>query len=296
MRAFRAVATCGSFAGAARSQAYSTAWASRLVSQLEAHLGVQLLVRTTRRLSLTEAGRLYLERCIQLLDDLDETERSLLDLQSAPRGRLRVSVPMSFGILRLSPLIPSFLSRYPDVELDVFLNDRLVDLLGEGIDVALRIGDHLDDSSLIAKRIGSGERVLCASPAYLEQNGAPEHPRDLGRHVCLRYALHAAPSRWTFDGPGGPLAVDVRGPLTVNNSLALRDAAVAGLGILLTPDFIVKEALQTQTLRRILPSWNSPGYHIHAVSPPTRFSTPKARAFVEFFSQALGASVQEQVS
>jgi DNA-binding transcriptional LysR family regulator len=290
MRAFRAVAEFESFAKAARSLAITTAWASKLVSQLEQHLGVQLLTRTTRRLSLTDAGHLYLERCTRLLDDLEEAERSVGNLQAAPRGRLRVSAPMSFGLLRLAPLLPAFCKSFPEVELDITLNDRLIDLVEEGIDLAIRIGERLVDSALIVRKLASGERVVCASPEYLRARGTPKHPRELSQHDCLRYALHASPSKWQFEGPGGVVAIETRGPLQANNSIALKAAAVAGAGLLLTPDFVVAEELRKKSLRRVLAGWTASGYTVFAVSPPTRFATPKARAFIEFLGRALSPS------
>lgn len=287
MRAFRAVAEAGSFSAAARSLAITTAWASKLVSQLEEHLGVQLLVRTTRRLSLTDAGRLYLERCTQLLGDLEEAERSVAGLQAAPRGRLRVSAPMSFGLLRIAPLLPELQRRFPEIELDMLLNDRVVDLVEEGIDVAVRVAASLEDSTLTARKLGAGERLMCASPAYLRSQGTPRHPRELAEHRCLRYSLHVSPATWELDGPEGRVAVDVRGPLQVNNSIALRTAALAGVGILLAPDFVVAEDLDAKRLRRVLPAWKPSGYRVFAVSPPTRFAAPKTRAFVELLARSL---------
>lgn len=287
MRAFRAVADAGSFAAAARSLAITTAWASKRVSQLEEHLGVQLLVRTTRRLSLTDAGQLYLDRCVRLLGDLEEAEQSVGNLQQAPRGRLRVAAPMSFGLVRLARLLPEFQHRFPEVELDVVLNDRRIALVEEGIDVAVRIGTSLEDSTLVARKVASGERLLCASPAYLRAQGTPRHPRALAEHRCLRYSVHATPGKWEFDGPDGHISVDVHGPLLVNNSIALGVAAVAGTGIILAPDFVVAEDLRAGRLRRVLPRWKPSGYRVFAVSPPTRFATPKVRAFVEMLAQAL---------
>jgi DNA-binding transcriptional LysR family regulator len=289
MRTFRAVADAGSFSAAARSLAITTALASKLVSQLEEHLGAQLLVRTTRRLSLTDAGHLYLERCVRLLGDLEEAERSVGRLQEAPRGRLRVAAPMSFGLLRLAPLLPDFQRRFPEVELDLLLNDRRIDLVEEGIDVAVRIGASLEDSTLVARKLGMGERIVCAAPSYLRAQGTPRHPRELAGHRCLRYSVHAAPGTWEFDGPEGHVTVDVRGPLQVNNSIALRTAAVAGVGIILAPDFAVAEELRARRLRRLLAGWKPNGYRVFAVSPPTRFATPKARAFVGVLARALAA-------
>lgn len=287
MRTFQAVATSGSFAGAARSLSITKAWASKLVAQLEEHLGAQLLVRTTRRLSLTDAGRVYLERCVQILDDLDEAERSVGDLQAAARGRLRVSAPMSFGLARVAPLLGKFHQQFPEVELDVSFNDRFVDLVEERIDVAIRIGASLQDSSLMVRKLAGGERISCAAPGYLRERGTPRHPLELAEHDCLRYTLHAHPSRWTFDGPGGRVTVDVGGPIQANNSIALRAAAVAGAGILLAPDFVVAEDLRSKKLRRLLDGWRPSGYSVFALSPPARFATPKARAFVEFLVREL---------
>ncbi len=289
MRAFRGVVDTGSFVGAARLLAITTAWVSKRVVQLEEHLGAQLLVRTTRRVALTDTGRVYFERCVRLLDDLEEAEQSVGNLQASPRGRLRVTAPMSFGLIRIAPLLPELHDRYPDVELDVVFNDRFVDLLEEGIDVAIRIGAALEDSSLIARKIASGDRLLCASPDYLRKNGTPRHPRDLAKHACLRYALHAAPGKWTFDGPKGTVNVDVGGRLQINNSVALGIAAAAGVGILLTPDFVVAEHLATGRLQPVLPRFKPSGYTVFAVSPPTRFATPKVRVFEDFLAQRLAS-------
>ncbi len=288
MRAFRAVVDSGSFVGAARSLSLTTAWVSKRVSQLEAHLGVQLLVRTTRRVALTDAGRVYFESCARLIDEIDASERSVVDLQASPRGRLRITAPMSFGLIRIAPLLPDLHAQYPDIELDVAFDDRYVDLLEESVDVAIRVGTALDDSSLLARKLASGRRLLCASPGYLRKQGTPRHPRDLAKHVCLRYALHAAPGTWTFDGPNGEVTVHVGGRLRLNNSIALGIAAVAGVGILLTPDFVVEEDLAAGRLQALLPRYRPSGYSVFAVSPPTRFATPKVRAFVEFLAQRLG--------
>ncbi|MDX2010619.1 MAG: LysR substrate-binding domain-containing protein [Myxococcaceae bacterium] len=287
MRAFRAVVDTGSFVAGGRALGLSTAWVSKRVAQLEEHLGTQLLARTTRRLSLTDAGRLYLEHCRRLLDDLDEAERSVGSLQASPRGRLRVTAPMSLGLTRLAKLLPAFSARYPEVELDVYFNDRYVDVVNEGFDVAVRVGAALDDSSLIARTLGRGRRVLVASPDYLGARGVPRRPAELSQHACLRYSLHAAPSRWSFVGPRGEVSVQVGGPLQLNNSVALATAAVLGAGLLLAPDFVVADDLTAGRLRRVLPRYEPSGYTMFAVSPPTRFVTPKVRAFVDFLVERL---------
>lgn len=295
MRAFRAVASTGSFVAAARTLKVSTAWISKLIAQLEQHLNVALLVRTTRKLALTEAGRLYLPRCEQLLDDLSETESTVRGLQHAPVGRLRITAPMSFGLLRLSGLLPQFCKRYPDVELDVALTDRTVDLVEEQLDLAIRIAEKLEDSTLVVRRIGSGSRVLCAAPSYLRQHGTPTHPHDLRAHQCLRYALHKTPNEWRFRGADGEeLKVSVRGPLQINNSVVLRDAAVAGAGILLAPDFIVIDEIAAKRLKPLLTSFQPSSFGVYAVSPPTRFAAAKTRAFVEFLGKELADKTKKR--
>ncbi len=290
MRAFRAVAEVGSFAAAGRSLRISTAWVSARVAQLEAHLGAQLLVRTTRRVAPTDAGRVYLERCVKVLDDLEAAERTVAELQSSPRGRLRVSAPMSFGILRVAPLLATFRAAYPEVEVDVVFDDRVTDLVEGGIDVAVRIGASLRDSSLVAKALGTGERFVCASPSYLRARGTPRHPRDLVGHDCLHYVLHATPGRWSFVGPDGTTTVDVEGRVRANNSIALAAAALAGAGIVLVPDFVVERDLATGALQRVLSAYRPSAYRIFAVSPPARFVSPKVRAFVDCLSKALRES------
>ncbi|WP_394846918.1 LysR substrate-binding domain-containing protein [Pendulispora brunnea] len=288
MRTFRSVITTGSFAAAARSAQVTTASISKQVSQLEEHLGSQLLNRTTRRLSLTDAGRIYLEHCERILDEVDEAERSLNNLHAEPRGRLRIAVPMSFGLLRIAPLLAPFALRYPEIELDVALNDRVVDLVEEGFDLAIRIfARPLEDSALIMRRIGGGKRVVCAAPAYLRARGTPKHPQDLEAHDCLRYALHAAPAVWEFDGPHGQVSVKIRGPLLTNNSIAIRDATVGGLGIALVPDFIVTKELAEKRVKPLLERYSASGYGIFMVAPPSRYVAPKVRAFAEFLTEAL---------
>jgi len=288
MRAFRAVAEAGSFAAAGRALRISTAWVSARVAQLEAHLGAQLLVRTTRRVAPTDAGRVYLERCVKVLDELEAAERAVAELQSSPRGRLRVAAPMSFGLLRVAPLLAPFRAAYPEVEVDVVFDDRVADLVEGGIDVAIRIGATLRDSSLVAKALGTGERFVCASPAYLRARGAPRHPRELASHDCLHYAFHATPGRWAFVGPdGATTTVDVVGGVRTNNSIALASAAVAGAGVVLVPDFVVERELASGELVRLLAAYRPSAYRVFAVSPPGRFGSPKVRAFVDLLAKEM---------
>jgi DNA-binding transcriptional LysR family regulator len=285
MHVFRGVATAGSFAAAARKLEMTTAWASKQVSQLEAHLGTQLLNRNTRRLSVTDAGRLYLEQCERILAEVEDAEQSIGDLQSSPRGRLRVSAPMSFGLQRLAPLFARFNEQWPDIELDVEFDDNVVDLVESGFDLAIRIGHRLENSSLVARKLAGGRRILCASRAYLASRGIPRHPRDLEQQACLRYALHATRGIWTFVDPDGALvSVRVRGPLQANNSLAIREALLGGMGIGLVPDFVVSEDVCAGRLLPLLEGFEPSGYGLFAVCPPSRYAARKTRAFVDFLS------------
>jgi DNA-binding transcriptional LysR family regulator len=286
IQAFVQVAETGSFSEAARRLRSSKSGVSRQISALETELGARLLHRTTRSLTLTEAGRGYFERAARVLADLDEADRSVSALQAAPRGRLRVNAPMSFGFLHLAPAIPDFLARYPDVELDMMMNDRFVDLVDEGFDVAVRIG-NLDDSSLVARRLAPIRRVVCASPAYLAARGTPASPGELKGHDCLCYSN--VPREWRFVGPDGPpYVVQVRGRLSANNGDALRIAALEDMGIINQPTFIVGGDLQSGTLVTLLNDFIPQDISLHAVYPHSRLLSPKVRAFVDFLAERFG--------
>ncbi|WP_394833025.1 LysR family transcriptional regulator [Pendulispora rubella] len=289
MRIFRSIVSTGSFAGAARVARTTPTWVSKQLAQLEDHLGTQLLHRNTRGLSLSEAGRLYLERCERILEEVDGAEHLLNSWRTVPRGPVRISAPMAFGLVRLSPLFAPFAVKYPEVELDVVLNDRVVDLVEEGFDLGIRVFRRpLDDSTLTVRRIGGGRRVVCAAPSYLAVHGRPTHPRDLEDHVCLRYGKQM-PGYWEFDGPDGRVGVKVGGPLIVNNSLAIRHAVTSGLGIALVKDFIVAKELAEHALEVLLEDYPPNGYSIFVVSPPSRYETPRVRAVTDFLVEALGA-------
>lgn len=285
MRTFRRVVELGGFAAAARDLGLSNAAVSKHVAELEAHLGATLLTRTTRRLSVTEAGRGYYDRCARILDDVREADIAVRELQTAPRGLLRVNAPMSFGLKHLSPILPEFMARYPEVRVDLAMNDRVVDLIEEGFDVALRIRAELADSSLIARRLASVRRVLCASPAYLAKHGAPVAAEDLARHRCLVYSLSEAPNAWTLRRPGGEVTVKVEGWLTANSSLVLRDALLNGGGVALVPTFLIGSDLDDGRLTRILGDHEAAGRTLFAVYPPGRHLSPKVRAFVDFLAE-----------
>jgi DNA-binding transcriptional LysR family regulator len=291
MKAFVAVAEAGHFALASERLGLSRAMASKLVMDLEAHLGVRLLNRTTRRVSLTEPGAAYLERCRDILSAITEAESEISNQASEPVGRLRVAAPMSFGAARVAPLIAAFCARYPRVDVDLTLNDRLVDIVEEGYDLAIRIG-RLSDSSLVARRIGASRSYVCASPAYLAARGRPEIPADLSRHDCLLYAYASAGDLWTFTGSAGEESVRVAGRVRCNNGDAICRMAIEGLGIIAQPDFIVGKYLRAGTLEPILPGYSLPSAGIYAVYPSARHAPRKLRALLELLTKALSQEAQ----
>lgn len=285
IRAFVTVAEAASFTSAAERLNMSRAMASKHVMDLEAHLGLRLLNRTTRKVSLTEAGASYLERCREILDALEEADREVTSQAVEPVGRLRVSAPMTFGTMYLAPLIDAYAARFPRVSIDLVLNDRYVDLVEEGYDVAIRIG-RLADSSLIARRIGSSRVVVCAAPAYLEANGVPRQPSDLLDHECLQYAYAIAGNAWVFDGPSGRETVRAKGRITCNNGEALCRMAISGLGVVREPDFILSPHLRSGALSQILADYSGDVVGIYAVHPSRRHVPLKLTTFVDFLSTA----------
>ena len=288
LEAFAKVAETQSFSEAARRLRSSKSAVSRHVAALEADLGARLLHRTTRSLTLTEAGRSYYERASRILADLEEADASVSQLQAAPRGRLRVNAPMSFGFLHLAAALGDFLTRYPEIELDVALTDRFVDLVDEGVDVAVRIG-NLSDSSLVARRLAVIRRVVCASPDYLKARGVPQTPDDLKTHDCLINTNMGAGREWRFAHQGGkPWPVEVNGRMSSNNGDMLRVAALRGHGFVDLPTFIVGEDLKAGTLVGVLEPYVAQHLTLNAVYPTARHLSPKVRAFVDFLSQRFG--------
>lgn len=287
LQAFVKVAETGSFSEAARRLGLSKSMISRQVSALEADLGVRLLHRTTRSLSPTEAGRAYLERCQRILADLDEANQLVSRLQSMPRGRLRVNAPLSFGIGHLAQSIPAFLERYPEIELEMGMTDRYVDLVEEGWDVAVRIG-RLADSSLIVRRLASVRIVVAAAPAYLDRKGVPVHPQDLGEHDCLTHNGRGI-AGWHFVTPEGtPLLVDIGGRFASDNGDVLRVMALAGLGVVMLPTFFVGEDIRAGALVPLLDRFVPQDASLNAVYPHARHLSPKVRAFVDHLAATFG--------
>jgi DNA-binding transcriptional LysR family regulator len=284
---FVAVVDHGSFTAAAEHLGLSRAAVSKQVSRLEARLRARLLQRTTRRLSLTEAGRVFHAAARRGLQDIAEAEAAVARLQDAPRGLLRLNVPMSFGILHVAPAVAAFMARYPELRIDMRLDDRKLDLVEEGFDVGIRIGE-LADSSLVARRLCGCPRVVCAAPAYLRARGEPAVPADLSGHDAVLYSYAAEPERWAFTAPDGrELQVEVGGPLRLNNSLALREILLAGGGVALVPRFVVGPDLRAGRLKALLAGYRPRASAVYAVYPGRRHLSPKVRAFVDFFADRL---------
>ena len=243
-----------SFSAAAERLNLSKSTVSKQVRALEDRLGAQLLNRTTRRLNLTEVGEAFFERCAKVLADVEEAELAVSRMQSTPKGRLRISAPMSFGQGYLADALAQFMKDHPDIEVEYTLNDQIVDLIDEGFDLAIRVAD-LPDSSLIARRIAPAELVLCSSPSYLTARGTPSHPRELANHDCTSYAYHAAGNVWDFDGPDGKHSVRTSGRFRANNGDALARVLAAGVGIGVLPTFIIKPYVQSGALVPLLPTY-----------------------------------------
>lgn len=288
MRAFRRVVELGGFARAAEDLGASAAGLSKQIRQLEEHLGAVLLQRTTRRMSLTDAGQAYFAECRRLLDEMDRVEHALRAQAGQVEGRLRVNAPTSFGLAVLSPLLGDFLARHPRLKLDLALDDRVLDVIGTGFDVSLRVRSTLEDSSLIARRLGTIQQMLCASPDYLQRRGVPGTPSELLQHDVLAYALADTPDSWQLQGPEGMTRVALPPARTVvNNSLMLCDLLCAGLGIGALPSFLAAPAIASGRLRRILPACGYPPRQVYAIYPTTRHLPPKVQVFVDFLAQAL---------
>ncbi|MFC1773704.1 LysR family transcriptional regulator [Pseudomonadota bacterium] len=275
------------FTAAAEKIGLSRAQVSKSVMQLETHLDTRLLNRTTRRVSLTEIGRIYYERCIVILSDIEEIEGIAREQTNKPHGTLRLSAPTSFGIQHLKEAIPGYIKQHPRVQISLSLSDRFIDVVAEGFDLVLRIA-ALEDSSLIARKIAPCKRVLCASPGYLKQNGIPQVPQDLATHDCLVYSNDLKPDTWILHGPDSEESIKVNGPVCADNGDILKAAAVAGLGVTLLPTFIVGPELRTGRLEQVLTSYCPPEISIYAVFPSRRYLSAKVRTFVEFLSDYFG--------
>lgn len=288
MRVFVAVVERNGFSAAAQALDLSTAAVTRQVAALEKRLSARLLNRTTRRVSPTSTGAAYYQRCVQLLAEFDALEASVGAQALQPSGRLRINAPVSYGIARLAPLLPGYAGRHPQVELDLSLSDRQVDMVEEGFDLAIRI-TRQPAPSLIARRLAEAAIVLCAAPAYVARHGTPQHPDDLSRHACLAYSYWAGGDSWQLQGPQGEVSVPVAARMRANNGEVLREAAIAGMGIIAQPDFIVGQALADGRLVPVLADWRLPPVGIHAVYASRSHLAPKVRSFIDYLVERLGA-------
>ena len=283
---FVAVVAKGSFTRAAETLDTSPANVTRYVNELEAHLATRLLNRSSRRLSLTEAGEALVERARGILDEVAETEAIASSAALSPRGRLRINAPLSFGILHLAPLWPRFLARYPEIELDVDLIDRVVDLVGEGYDLAVRIS-RVGSQALVGRKLAASRNIVCASPDYIARRGAPEVPADLLGHDCVGYSGAATADEWhLIDGAGRTHAVKVPCVMHSNNGDTVRAAALAGLGIIWQPTFLIGDDLRQGRLVPLLPGHRMPDIDVLAVYPSRRHLSAKVRVMVDFLAEA----------
>jgi DNA-binding transcriptional LysR family regulator len=284
---FAKVAEARSFAAAAAELKLSKATVSKAVTRLEKRLGTRLFNRTSRRLALTDAGRQLAARAAQLLAEGEAVESEVLAQSVSPRGLVRLAAPMSFGVLYVAPLLPEFLKMYPEVSIDLHLSDAMVDLIGEGFDAALRIA-ALPDSSLVARRFCSVKPYLVAAPSYLAKHGMPKHPLQLAEHSCLRYAYQQTAGTWRFTNKSGEVAsVRPAGQLGVNNGDAMMPALLAGLGLGVLPDFILRDALADGSLKIVLPQWSLPAAALHWVTPPGGPRPKRVEVLAAFLAQRL---------
>ena len=284
---FIAVVENHGFAPAARYLGVSKSAVSKRITQLEEHLGARLLHRSTRKLSLTEAGERYFTHAIEALAAAREAEDAVSELQGKPKGRLKINIPMSFGRLHIAPIIAKFLKLYPDIKIEMIMEDRVVDLVDGGYDLAIR-GGILPDSSLIARKIAPCHNVLVASPEYLKAHGVPNSPNDLYSHNCLHYAYFSEHHEWTLIGPEGPISITPAGNFQVNNGEALITAILGGCGIGRSTTFIAGNHILSGELVRVLPNFQLPEQTLYAVFSERKYLPSKVRVFIDFILDEIG--------
>ncbi len=286
-RAFVRVVEAGSFTRVAQEQNSSQPTVSRQVAALEEHLGTRLFTRTTRKLTLTDDGRGFYERAKLAIEAVSEAEDAVGRRRSRPSGALRLAMPVVFGRLRVIPHLKEFLTRYPEVSIDLVMNDANADLVEEGIDLAIRSGE-IADSSLIARKIGVTRRVVVAAPSYLRGKALPKHPADLAAHDCLTFTGIPAGVRWQFESPEGPVSVEVKGRVRTRNSEGIREALLSGLGIGYAPIWHFSDEIETGRLVILLHGYEPKPEPIHAAYPSRRFVPHKTRVMIEFLEQRFG--------
>ncbi|WP_295891753.1 LysR family transcriptional regulator [uncultured Vibrio sp.] len=282
---FVSVAETSSFTGAAKKRNTSVAQISRRVSSLEDRLAVKLLHRTTRKVTLTEAGLLYFQQCKHLVEGLELAEIAVTQMQSSPKGLLKITAPVTYGETNLAPLLHQFLEQYPQVDLELQLTNQRIDLLEQGVDVAIRLG-RLEDSSLVAKRLSQRQLYICASPTYLEQSGEPHTLSELSNHSCLVGSLEY----WRFKEQGKERSLRVSGRIKCNSGLSLLDAAKRHFGLVQLPDYYVNEALESGELVEVLSDYRDDKEGIWALYPQNRNLSPKVRLLIDFLSEHLSAN------
>lgn len=288
---FAKVAATRSFAKAAEELSLSNATVSKLISRLERRLGERLFHRTTRRLSLTETGRVLATRASRILAEAEEAEAEAQSQTRATRGRIRLAAPMSFGLHQIAPRLPEFLLAYPEVSVDLRLDDKVVDMIGDGIDVAIRIA-ALPDSSLVARKLCPVRRCVVGAPSYFEKHGRPTHPAELVNHACLSYSYLPTGDLWQFTNRNGKKeSVRIKGPLSANNGDALDDALKNGLGLALQPDFIAWTGLQSGALERVLAGWAAPPLAVNILTPAGGARPTRVTALMEFLVRHFAADV-----
>ena len=286
MNLFARVAERGSFAAVAAQLGVARSVVTRQIAALETHLGVKLMARSTRRLTLTAAGAAYLEQCRVILNLVEAAETGVAEHRLTPRGHLRLGLPLIFGLKRLLPVLLEFAQRYPEISLDMDYTDRRLNLIEEGFDLSVRITDHLEPAD-IARKLGTCRLCVVASPEYLARHGRPAHPAELKHHECLNYTGVPNNSTWLFQVEGRPAPVAVRSRLSANNGDALMAAAAAGMGIALQPDFIVAPFLAAGTVEAILESFAPPPLGIHVLLPSNRYLPYRVRVFIDFLAARL---------
>jgi DNA-binding transcriptional LysR family regulator len=288
MEVFVRIVQAGSFSAVAREMGTTQPTISKQITALETHLGTRLLNRSTRNLSLTEAGTAYYERCKRILEDVKAAEGALGRLQSSLTGVLHVNGAIAMGQIFLTPLVLDFQRMYPELTIELTLNDRYIDLVEEGVDVAVRLG-RLADSNLIARPLGQARRVLVATREYLDRFGTPRVPGDLSRHNCLLYAYLSSGNEWWFRGPQGELRVQAHGNFKANNGHAIREALLSGAGVALMPDWLVHAEIESGELVALLPEFAPAPLEVNAVYPSGRHVSTKLRTFLDFLQERFKA-------
>jgi DNA-binding transcriptional LysR family regulator len=292
---FAKVVETRSFAAAAAELRLSKATVSKAVSRIEARLGARLLNRSSRRFALTDAGRQLADRAAHILAEGEALEDAARAQATMPRGLVRLAAPMSFGLLHVAPLLPEFLAAFAEVSIDLHLSDARVDLIGEGFDAAIRIA-VLPDSSLVARRLCETPLYLVGSPAYLSKHGRPKHPLHLAQHRCIAYSYTATPETWRFSKAGKSTSVRPSGPLRVNNGDAMLPALVAGTGLGILPEFILRDALAAGQLERVLPDWPLPLGAVSWVTPPGGPRPKRVEVLGDFLAEKLGRNAKRGAS